>query len=113
MLGTTTVREHLIPSFWKLDHITVDQLLASQDVGQPLDSVASHHYYSRVLSGARQRFEEPKSLSFLEVALRKYQLKLSKRILLGLPYSFGTISAFLIFKDNDARNLKAVLTVLE
>ena len=45
ILGTTTVRDHLIPSFWKLDHITVDQLLASQDIGQALDFVASHHYY--------------------------------------------------------------------
>ena len=113
MLGTTTVRDHLIPSFWKLDHITVDQLLASQDVGQALDFVASHHYYSRILSKERQRFEESKSLSFLEVALRRYQLKLSKRIFLGFPYSLGTILAFLIFKDNEARNLSAVLTGLD
>src|SRR5437667_8018958 len=74
ILGTTTVRDHLIPSFWKLDHITVDQLLASQDIGQALDFVASQHYYSRIISVSPQRIYDAKSLSFLEVALRRYQL---------------------------------------
>jgi len=113
LIGTTTVRDHLIPSFWKLDHTTIDQLLASQDVGQALDYVAAHHYYGRIFSGARQRFEESKSLSFLEVTLRKHQLRLSKRIFLGFPYSLGTILAFLIFKDNEAKNISAALTGLD
>jgi V/A-type H+/Na+-transporting ATPase subunit C len=113
LIGTTTVRDHLIPSFWKLDQTTIDQLFASQEVGQALDSIASHHYFGRMFAGARQRFEESKSLSFLEIALRRHQLKLSKRIFLGFPYSLGTILAFLIFKENEAKNISAVLTGLD
>jgi len=113
LIGATSIRDHLIPSFWKLDSRTVEQLLAFQDVNQALDSLSSHHYYGRILGGARQKFEESKSLSFLEIALRKYQLKLSKRIFLGFPYSLGTILAFLIFKENEAKNISAVLTGLE
>jgi vacuolar-type H+-ATPase subunit C/Vma6 len=113
LIGTTSIRDHLIPSFWKLDHTTVEQLLASQDVPQALDSLGSHHYYSRILAGARQRFEESKSLSFLELALRKLQLKLSQRVFLGFPYSLGTILAFLVFKENEARNISAVLTGID
>ena len=113
LIGTASVRDHLIPSFWKLDHTTVEQLIASQDVPQALDSLASHHYYSRILAGARQKFEESKSLSFLELALRRLQLKLSQRIFLGFPYSLGTILAFLMFKENEAKNISAVLTGLD
>ncbi len=113
LIGTTNPRDHLIHSSWKLDSRTVEQLLASQDVPQALDALSSHHYYGRILSGARQRFEESKSLSFLEIVLRKYQLKLSKRVFLGFPYSLATILAFLVFKENEAMNLSAVLTGLE
>lgn len=113
LIGTTKVRDHLIPSFWKLDQTTVEQLIASQDVPQALDSLSSHHYYSRILAGGRQKFEESKSLSFQELALRRLQLKLSQRIFVGFPYSLGTILAFLIFKENEAKNISAVLTGLE
>ena len=113
LIGTTNPRDHLIHSSWKLDSRTVEQLLASQDVPQALDALSSHHYYGRILSGARQRFEDSKSLSFLEIVFRKYQLKLSKRVFLGFPYSLATILAFLVFKENEAMNLSAVLTGLE
>jgi len=113
LIGATSIRDHLIQSSWRLDSRTVEQLFASQDAAQALDSLSSHHYYGRLLGGARQRFEESKSLAFLEIVLRKYQLKLSKRIFLGFPYSLGTILAFLIFKENEAKNISAVLTGLE
>ena len=76
---------------------------------QALDVAANHEYYSRILSGARQKYEESKSLSFIEIALRQYQLDLSRRVFLGFPYSVGIVLAFLIFKENEARNLAAVL----
>ena len=113
LIGTTAVRDHLIPSFWKLDHQTVDQLLASQDVPQALDSLATHHYYSRIFAGARHKFEESKSLSFLELALRRLLLTLGQRIFLGFPYSLGTILAFLVLKENEAKNISAILTGLD
>lgn len=113
LIGASAVREHLIPSFWKLDRTIVEQLLASQDVSQALDSLGSHHYYSQIFAGARQKFEDSKSLSFLEIALRKFQLKLSQRIFVGFPYSLGTILAFLIVKENEAKNISAVLTGLD
>jgi vacuolar-type H+-ATPase subunit C/Vma6 len=113
IVGTPGVKDHLIPTFWKLDRGMVEQLLASQDVAQALDTLSTHHYYSRVFPNARQKFDESKSLSFLEIGLRKHQLKLAKRIFLGFPYSLGTIFAFLIFKENEAKNLSAILAGLE
>jgi len=109
LMGIPSVREHLIPSSWKLDRRMVDQLLVAQDVTQALDLASSHPYYHRILSGARQRYEETKSLSFLEVVSRKYSIHMSKRIFLGFPYTLGVILAFLVTKENEARNLAAIV----
>ena len=109
IIGASGIKDHLIPSHWKLNQRAIDQLLAATDVTQALDVAASHEYYSRILSGARQKYEESKSLSFIEVALRRYQLDLSRRVFLGFPYSVGIVLAFLIMKENEARNLAAVL----
>ncbi len=109
IIGASGIKDHLIPSHWKLNQRAIDQLLAATDVAQALDIAASHEYYSRILSGARQKFEESKSLSFIEVALRRYQLDLSRRVFLGFPYSVGIVLAFLILKENEARNVAAVL----
>ncbi len=109
LIGTPNVREHLVPSSWKLDTRTKDQLLVSQDVSQALDIASSNSYYRNVLSGARQKYEETKSLAFLEVALRKHSTHISKRILLGFPYTLGVVLAFLILKENEARNVAAIV----
>jgi hypothetical protein len=109
LIGASGVRDHLIPSHWKLNQRTIDQLLAATDATQALDAVATHEYYGRLLSGARQKYEESKSLSFMEVSLRRHHLDLSRRLFLGFPYSVGIVLAFLILKENEARNLAAVL----
>ncbi len=109
-LGTSGVKDHLIPTHWKLNQRTIDQLLASTDVSQALDAIATHEYYYKILAGARQKYEESKSLAFIEVALRNHQLRLSTRLFLGFPYSVGIVLAFLVFKENEAKNLAAVLT---
>ena len=109
LIGIPNVRDHLIPSTWKLDDRTRDQLLVAQDVTQALDLASSHPYYHNILSGARQKYEETKSLSFLEVALRKHSTHISKRIFLGFPYTLGVILAFLVLKENEARNLAAIV----
>jgi len=109
IIGASGVRDHLIPSHWKLNQRAIDQLLTVADATQALDAVASHEYYGRILNGARQKYEESKSLSFIEVSLRRFQLDLSRRIFLGFPYSVGIMLAFLILKENEARNVAAVL----
>jgi V/A-type H+/Na+-transporting ATPase subunit C len=109
LMGIPNVREHIIPSSWKLDDRMIDQLLVAQDVTQALDLVTSHPYYHRILSNARQKYEETKSLFFLEVASRKHSIHLSKRIFLGFPYTLGVILAFLVMKENEARNLAAIV----
>ena len=109
LIGIPNVRDHLIPSTWKLDDRTRDQLLVAQDVTQALDLASSHAYYHNILSGARQKYEETKSLSFLEVALRNHSTHISKRIFLGFPYTLGVILAFLVLKENEARNLAAIV----
>jgi len=109
IIGASGVKDHLIPSHWKLNQRAIDQLLAATDAAQGLDVVAGHEYYGRILSGARQKYEESTSLAFIEVALRRYQLDLSRRIFLGFPYSIGIALAFLILKENEARNVAAVL----
>ena len=110
LLNAPGVKDHLINSHWKLNQRYLDQLLTAGDISQALDTMASHDYYRRIMTGARQKYEETKSLSFIEVALRKHHLDLSTRIFLGSPYSVGIVLAFLILKENEAKNLAAVLT---
>lgn len=108
LIGITNVRPHLIPARWKLDQASIDQLIAMQDVPQVLDFMASHYYYRTIFSGARQKYEDDKSLAFLEIRLRQHQVHLSKRIFLGFPYSVGIVLAFLVLKENEARNLAGI-----
>jgi V/A-type H+-transporting ATPase subunit C len=110
ILNAPGAKDHLINSHWKLSRSLIDQILASGDVSQALDTVGSNDYYRRIFAGARQKYEETKSLSFIEVALRKHHLDLSTGIFLGFPYSVGIVLAFLILKENEAKNLAAVLT---
>lgn len=109
-IGASNVRSHMILAKWKLDAASIDQLISFQDVTQGLDFLASHYYYGPVFVGARQKFEDTKSLAFLENGLRRHQLKLSRRIFMGFPYSLGIILAYLIYKENEARNVAAILT---
>lgn len=109
LIGVPNIRDHLIPSAWKLDDHTRDQLLVAQDISQALDLASAQSYYYSILSGARQKYEETKSLSFIEVASRKHAVHMSKRILLGFPYTLGVILAFLVAKENEARNIAAVV----
>ena len=108
LIGISNVRDHVIPESWKLDTKTMDQLLAAQDVGQALEIASSHSYYGRILQSARQKYEESKSLSFIEVASRKHSMHLSRRIFAGFPYTLGTVLAFLVLKENEARTLAAM-----
>ncbi|MBO0888306.1 V-type ATPase subunit [Candidatus Bathyarchaeota archaeon] len=110
ILGATGIKDHMISSHWKLNQRSIEQLLAATDVAQALDAAAAHDYYYKVLAGARQKYEESESLAFIEVALRLLQLKLSTRLFLGFPYSVGIVLAFLVLKENEAKNLGAVLT---
>jgi vacuolar-type H+-ATPase subunit C/Vma6 len=108
LIGISSAEDHLIPSHWKLDKKTMGQIDGAQDVGQAIEIVSSHSYYSRILESGRQKYEETKSLSFIEVASRKHSLIASRRIFAGFPYTLGTILAFLILKENEARNLAAM-----
>jgi vacuolar-type H+-ATPase subunit C/Vma6 len=109
LIGIPNVREHLIPTSWKLNDQAIDQFLVAQDVNQALDLASSHSYYHSILSGARQKYEETKSLAFLEVASRKHSIHNSRRIFLGFPYTLGIVLAFLVLKENEARNLAAIV----
>ena len=109
-IGISDIRSHLVPIHWKLLKKSVDQLVSSEDLAQTLDRLAVLPYYRKLLSGARQLYEESKSLSFLEVLVRKHMLELSREILLGFPYTLGVELAFLVLKENEARNVAAVVS---
>lgn len=110
LIGATNVKAHLVPAKWKLNAEAIEQLTAFQDAPQGLDFMASHYYYSRLFTGARQKFEDFKSLTFLEIALRQHQLRLSRRVFLGFPYTVGIVHAYLVYMENEARNIAAILT---
>ncbi len=110
LIGITNVQNHLVPIHWKLRDKSVKQLISSEDLAQALDRSSSLPYYRKLLVGGRQRFDESKSLSFLELLIRKHLLEASRSILLGFPYTLGVELAFLVLKENEARNLAAVVS---
>ncbi len=110
LIGISGVHKHLAPVRWKLLDKGINQLITSEDLAQALDRSSTLPYYRRLLSGARQRYEESKSLSFLELLIRKHMLDLSRNILLGFPFTLGVELAFLVLKENEARNLAAVVS---
>ncbi len=111
LIGISNVQDHLIPVQWKISKRTLGELaLSSEDVGQVLDRAASITHYHKLLSSAKQQYEESKSLSFLEVSVRRHLLEVSRSILLGFPYTLGVLLAFLVLKENEARNISAVVS---
>jgi V/A-type H+-transporting ATPase subunit C len=110
LLGIQQVQNHLVPVYWRLAKKSADLLAASEDLIQALDRASSLKHYRKALSGSRQTYEESKSLSFIEIAVRKYIVDLSREILLGFPYTIGVVLAFLVLKENETRNLAAVVS---
>jgi len=110
LMGLADIRSHLVPVYWKLDAKTLESLLTAEDIQQTLDRISAHRYYRRILAGSRQKYDETKSLAFMEVLAREHFAKLSHEIFLGIPYNIGVILAFLVLKDNEARNLSAVIS---
>ena len=113
LLGLSDIRTHLVPVSWKLDPKTLESLLAAEDMQQTFDRIGSHRYYRRILGGSRQKYEETKSLAFMEVIAREHFARLSREIFLGLPYNVGVVLAFLVLKDNEARNLSAIISGID
>ncbi len=110
LIGVSNIRDHLIPVQWKLGKSALGELASSEDVLQALDRASSLSHYHGLLSAARQQYEESKSLAFIELAVRKHMVDLSREILLGFPYTIGVVLAFLVLKENEARNLAAVVS---
>jgi len=110
LIGITDIQGHLAPVRWKLLEKGVNSLIASEDLPQALDRASALPYYRRILSGARQRYDEAKSLSFMELLVRKHMLDESRDILMGFPFTLGVELAFLILNENEARNLAAVVS---
>lgn len=110
LIGLTGIKLHLVPTYWKLREKQLEQILSAEDVPTALDKAASLRAYRSLLSGARQRYDETKSLSFIEIASRKYMSELARKILLGFPYTIGVVLAFLVLKENEAHNLAAVVS---
>lgn len=113
LLGLAEIRSHLVPVSWKLDDKSLELVLASEDIQQALDRISVHRYYRRVLAGSRQKYEETKSLAFMEVLTREHFARLSREIFLGIPYTVGVVLAFLVLKDNEARNLSAIISGID
>jgi V/A-type H+/Na+-transporting ATPase subunit C len=109
-IGIFNVGSHLVPIEWKLGKKAIDQLASSEDLTTALERTGTLPYYRKLLSGARQSYEESKSLSFIEVLVRKHMIELSRDILMGFPYTLGVELAFLVLKENEARNLAAVVS---
>lgn len=108
LMGISNITNHSVEASWKLDRKTRDQLIAAQDVGQALELLSSHSYYGKMFPSGRQKYEESKSLSFIEVASRSHSLTLSRRIFSGFPYTLGILFAFLILKENEAKSIAAL-----
>jgi len=109
-IGISNIESHIVPIEWKLSKKSIGQLVQSEDLTQALDKTGALPYYRKLLTGARQLYEESKSLSFIEVLVRKHMIQLSRDILMGFPYTLGVELAFLVLKENEARNLAAVVS---
>ncbi len=109
-IGIANIKDHLVPVRWKLTEKVLGQLLSAEDVAQTLDIASSFRQYRNILSGAREKYEESKSLAFLEIAVRKQMVDVSRDVLLRFHHSMGVVLAFLTLKENEARNIAAIVS---
>lgn len=110
LIGLANVKDHLVPTGWRLDRQVLGRLSYAEDLSQTLDQAAAITHYRRMLSGARQKYEETKSLAFLELSMRMELVEVSRKVLLKFPNSIGVVLAFLTLKENEARNIAAVVS---
>ena len=110
LIGIRGIGDHLIPVHWRLNERALSLLTVAEDLAQTLDQASSIRHYRGLLSGARQKYEESKSLAFLEISVRKHLVDVSRKVLLKFPNSMGVVLAFLTLKENEARNIAAVVS---
>ena len=110
LIGIRAIGEHLIPAHWRLSEKVLSLLAVGEDILQTLDQASSIRHYKGLLSIARQKYEESKSLAFLEISVRKHLVDVSRKVLLKFPNSMGVVVAFLTLKENEARNIAAVVS---
>ena len=110
LLGIANVKEHFIPVQWKIRMKELVRMLLFENLSEILDRAGSLAPFRSMLSGARQKYEESKSLAFLELAMREHVARVGREVLLKFPNSIGVVLAFLTLKENEARNLAAVVS---
>ncbi len=110
LMGIPNVQGHLVPVRWKIDKRTLLEIASSEDILQALDRTAAVSRYRKLMATVRQQYEESKSLSFLELAVRNQLLDIGRRVFLGFPYTVGVVLAFLVLKENEARSVAAVVS---
>ena len=110
MIGIPNIEGHLVKASWKLNKKALGSLLASEDVAQTLDKLSANKNYRRILSGSRQKFDESKSLSFIELISRKHLSSMSHTVFLKFPFTLGVLLAYLVSKENEAMNLAAIIS---
>lgn len=109
LIGITNIHNHLIPTGWKLNRKMLGRLSGADDLSQTIEQASEIIHYKSLLDGTRQKYEESKSLAFLELGVRRHLIDVSRKVLLKFPNSLGVVLAFLTLKENEAHNIAAII----
>ena len=108
--GTDTdkdISNWLIPM--KRYHLTDSELMAAFNAKSLTEVQQILRHYTDIVSLGIKDYEETQSLFTLENEFRKYILKANNRVFAGDRFHIGVPLAYLNLKENEIRNLTAIL----
>jgi V/A-type H+-transporting ATPase subunit C len=101
-----TIRNLLIPINFRLHDILERSLTAASPV--EIFNYLLETPYRDFARLARESFEETGSLSELEMRVSGHLHYLAYKMLLGQPFNVGTFQAYLLLKNTEIQNLRAI-----
>lgn len=105
-------KDCLIPYRHKLNDAALRMLVETKRTGELISQLQGVPYGEIILQGIKE-YEKTGTFFQLELSFRKYLLKISRQAFQGDRFHIGVPIAYLNLKENEVRNIIAILTAKE
>ncbi|MBI5254159.1 MAG: V-type ATPase subunit [Euryarchaeota archaeon] len=105
-------KDCLVPYRYKLDDAALRTLFETKRISELIPQLPGMPYGEIILQGIKE-YEKTGAFFQLELSFRKYLLRISKQAFQSDRFHIGVPIAYLNLKENEVRNITAILTAKE
>lgn len=102
----------LIPYRYRLSESELRSIFSAKSMGEVASQAAQFKYGELIARGLKD-YEKTESLSVLELEFKKHILRMNRKAFLGDRFNIGVPIAYLNLKENEVRNVVAILKAKE